>query len=62
MRAHLVLEAEVKMRQHVQAGGQECHLPGDDAQLTLLGFSGIALDSDYVSPAQFVIDVNEFFL
>jgi hypothetical protein len=50
------------MRQHVQAGGQQRDLLGDDAQLALLGFPGIALNSNYVSPAQFVIDMNKFLL
>lgn len=61
-RAYLVFEAEVKVRQHVQAGGQQRDLLGDDAQLALLGFPRIALNSNYVSPAQFVIDVNKFLL
>ena len=61
-RIHLVFEAEVKMRQHVQARRQQCDFIGDDAQLALLGFPRIALDSNYVSPAQFVVNTNKFFL
>lgn len=46
----------------MQAGRQECDVMGDDAQLTLLGFPRIPLNSNYISPAQFVVDTNKFFL
>ena len=46
----------------MQARRQQCDFIGDDAQLALLGFPRIALDSNYVSPAQFVVDTNKFFL
>ena len=41
----LVLDAEVQVGQHVQAGGQEGHLLGDDGQLALLGLARVALKS-----------------
>lgn len=46
----------------MQTGRQECDLEGNDAQFTLFGFPRIPLNSDYVSPAQFVVNTNKFFL
>lgn len=45
----------------MQARRQQRDLIGNDAQLTLLGFPRTALNSNYVAPAQFVIDTNKFF-
>lgn len=46
----------------MQAGRQERDFIGDDAQLTLLGFPRVPLNSNYISPPQLVIDTNKFFL
>lgn len=40
---HLVLESEVCGGWHVQAGGQDDELDGEDTELALLGLAGIAL-------------------
>lgn len=45
----------------MQARRQQRDLVRNDTQLTLLGFPRVPLNSNYVSPSQFVIDMNKFF-
>lgn len=46
----------------MQAEGQQCDLIGDGAQLTLLGFPRIPLNSNYVILMQFIVYMNKIFL
>jgi hypothetical protein len=46
----------------VQAWRQQCDFIRDDAQLTLLGFARIPLNTNDVSSTQFVVDTNKLFL
>ncbi len=46
------LDAEVEVGQHVQAGGQQDQLPGDDGQLSLLGPPGVSHHADNIAAPQ----------
>lgn len=58
----LVLQTEMQVRKHVQTWRQQRHLYRHDAQLALLCLPRISTDTDDVTTAQFVVDVNEVFL
>ena len=51
----LVFEGQNEAEAHVQAEGQKCDLLGDGAQLALLGFPWITLNSNYISLMQFLL-------
>lgn len=58
----LVLETVVVGGEHVEAGGEELNVLGEDGELTALGLSGESTKSDNISTADDAVDVVEILL
>ena len=58
----LVLEAIVRLGDHVQAGGEELDVLGEDGELPTLGLAGVATDADNVTTADDAVDLVKVLL